>query len=106
MSAKLSWSHIIELAWIKNKEYERLSIETKEKLKSREENKVTDFIKNLILIKNSYDYVSITEKILKQIILEDLDNFMKELGNEFILEYSYDDRIFETSFILNKKTSY
>ena len=83
VSAKLSWSHIIELVWIKNKEYERLSIETKEKLKSREENKVTDFIKNLILIKNSYDYVSITEKILKQIILEDLDNFMKELGNGF-----------------------
>ena len=68
---------------IKNNEYERLPIETKEKMKTKEENKVTNFIKNPILIKNSHDYVSITEKILKQLILEDLDNFMKELGNGF-----------------------
>ena len=68
---------------IKSKEYERLPIKTKEKLKTKEENKVTDFIKNPILIKNSYNYISITEKILKQLILEDLDNFMKELGEGF-----------------------
>ena len=68
---------------IKSKEYERLPIKSKEKLKTKKENKVTDFIKNPILIKNSYDYVNITEKILKRLILEDLDNFMKELGNGF-----------------------
>ena len=108
--AQLSWSHIIELLKlnnvdkinyyvkicneqnlsvrelrnkIKNKEYERLSIETKEKLKTKEENKVTDFIKNPILIKNSYYYKKITEKILKQLILEDMDNFLCELGEGF-----------------------
>ena len=41
--------------------------------------KVKDLIKNTILIKNSYNY----EKILKQLILEDIDNFLKELGEGF-----------------------
>ena len=68
---------------IKNKEYERLPIETKQKLIKKEENKVTDFIKNPILIKNNYDYKEITEKILKQLILEDMDNFLCELGEDF-----------------------
>ena len=103
VSAKLSWSHYCEVlsitdvnkfnyyikiadeqnlsvrelrSKIRSNEYERLSIKTKEKLKSREENKVTDFIKNPILIKHSYDYERITEKILKQLILEDMDNFL------------------------------
>jgi len=68
---------------IKNKEYERLSIETKNKLSRKEEMKVNDFIKNPILIKNSYNYEKITEKMLKQLILEDLDSFLKELGEGF-----------------------
>ena len=68
---------------IKNKEYERLQIETKQKLIKKEENKVTDFIKNPILIKNNYDYKEITEKILKQLILEDMDNFLCELVEDF-----------------------
>ena len=65
---------------IKNKEYERLSIKTKQKLIKKEENKIEDFIKNPILIKNSYNYTDISEKLLKQLILEDLDNFLNELG--------------------------
>ena len=68
---------------IKNKEYERLDSKTKEKLINKEESKINDFIKNLILIKNSYNYAKITEKILKQLILEDLDNFLIELGECF-----------------------
>ena len=110
MPAQLTWSHINELLRlenvteinyyinisinqnlsyrelhekIKNKEYQRLSINTQEKLIKQEENKVNDFIKNPILIKNSYNHTKITEKILKQLILEDLDNFMKELGEGF-----------------------
>ena len=35
------------------------------------------------MIKNSYDYEKITEKILKQLILEDLDDFLTELGEGF-----------------------
>ena len=42
-----------------------------------------DFIKNPILIKNSYDYELISEKILKELILEDMDNFLTELGDGF-----------------------
>ena len=35
------------------------------------------------LIKNTLNYQEISEKILKQLILEDLDNFLTELGNGF-----------------------
>ena len=68
---------------IKNNEYERLDDSTKEKLITKEETKVIDFVKNPILIKNSMNYNDIFEKILKQLILEDLDNFLKELGDGF-----------------------
>ena len=68
---------------IKNKEYERLDKHTREKLIKQEEIKINDLVKNQILIKNSYNYTEITERILKKLILEDLDNFMKELGNGF-----------------------
>lgn len=68
---------------VKNKEYERLDNKTKEKLINQEEVVATDFIKNPILIKNSYNYKEISEKILKQLILEDLPNFLNELGEGF-----------------------
>ena len=68
---------------IKNKEYERLDEKTKERLINNEEPTVNDLIKNPILIKNSYDYKEISEKILQKLILEDLSNFMKELGEGF-----------------------
>jgi len=68
---------------IRNKEYERLNNKTKEKLISKVNIKIEDFIKNPILIKNVYNYSEISEKILKQLILEDLDKFLKELGSDF-----------------------
>ncbi len=68
---------------IKNNEYERLDEKTKLKLINHQEEKVDDFIKNPILIKNKYDNNDISEKILKRLILEDLDSFLKELGNGF-----------------------
>ena len=69
---------------IKNKEYERLDEETKNKLIfHKEENNIKDFIKHPIIIKNKYDYTEISEKILKQLILEDLPSFMQELGDGF-----------------------
>lgn len=93
LSAQLSWSHYCELlsiesideinyyimlaeeyylsirelrTRIKNKEYERLSEETKTKLINNDKHKIEDFIKNPILIKNSYNYENISEKLLKQ----------------------------------------
>ena len=70
---------------IKSKEYQRLDDKTKLKLINKEETVVSDFIKNPIVIRNKYniDKKEITEKILKKLILEDLDNFLKELGTGF-----------------------
>ena len=68
---------------IKNKEYERLDDKTKEKLISSKETSVVDFIKNPIAIKNTTNKEIISEKVLQKVTLEDLDNFLKELGNSF-----------------------
>ncbi len=109
MSDKLSYSHYCEIIWldgdmmkyyikiaeeqnlsvrklrekIKNKEYERLDEEAKHKLIENKETSCYDFIKNPILIKNKYNTNEITEKTLKELILEDLDNLLKELGDGF-----------------------
>ena len=108
VSAKLSWSHYDELLKltdeniinyyikiseeqnlsvrelrkrIKNNEYERLDEETKKKLKNKEDLKVPDLVKNPIQIKNTNDYNEISEKVLKKLILENIESFMNELGN-------------------------
>ncbi len=68
---------------IKNKEYERLDSKTKEKLITKEETTLIDLIKNPIVIKNSATKEIISEKVLQKIILENLDDFLKELGDSF-----------------------
>ena len=68
---------------IKNKEYERLDDKTKDKLINNTTLAVTDFIKNPITIKNASNKEIISEKVLQKIILEDIPNFLKELGNGF-----------------------
>ena len=68
---------------IKSKEYERLPEDTKNKLRTKEKSNVIDFVKNPIVIKNSNNYEFISEKILQELILEDIEMFMKELGNSF-----------------------
>lgn len=68
---------------IKNKEYERLDEETKNKLINNENLNIKDNIKNPILIKNIHNYTEITEKILQKLLLEDISSFMKELGDSF-----------------------
>ena len=110
LTANLSWGHWIELLSIKDNkkiiyyvkqcenlllttrqlrekiksnEYERLPEETKNKFIALEEVKVKDLIKNPIVIKNKHNYEIISEKILQKLILEDIENFMKELGNSF-----------------------
>jgi len=121
MPAKLSWSHCVELLYldnvnkvkyyikicleqnlsyrelhnrIKNKEYERLDDETKQKLTNEKNIQIKDFIKHPIVIKNKYNYRDVSEKILKQLILEDVSDFMKELGNGFsFIESEYKIKI-------------
>ena len=68
---------------IRNKEYERLTIETKNKLIKEEKLEVKDLVPNPILIKNKNNIEVITEKALHDLILEDIESFMKELGNSF-----------------------
>ena len=109
VSAKLSWSHYCELLWfednkflyylnivetqnlsvrqlrerIKNNEYERLDDGTKNKLIRKEQENITDLVKNPILIKNINNYEVISEKVLQKLILENIEEFMRELGNSF-----------------------
>ena len=68
---------------IKNNEYERLPIETKNKLINREKLEVKDLVPNPILIRNKNNIEISTEKALHQLILEDIESFMKGLGNSF-----------------------
>ena len=58
-----------------------MDTETKNKLINKEKSNVVDFVKNPIMIKNNNNYEIMSEKILKKLILEDIEFFMKELGN-------------------------
>jgi len=68
---------------IKNREYERLPIETKNRLINSERLEIKDFVPNPILIRNKNNLEIVTEKTLHHLILEDIESFMKELGNSF-----------------------
>ena len=68
---------------VKNNEYDRLSNEAKKKLITEEKLQISDTIPNPILIKNKHNSEIINEKILHKLILEDIESFMKELGNSF-----------------------
>ena len=70
---------------IKNKEYQRLDDNAKLKLINREEFGISDTIKNPIIIKNKLEIEkeNISEKMLQRLILEDIESFMKELGDGF-----------------------
>ena len=112
LSAKLNWSHYVELLSfndineinyyinttekynlsvrqlrerIKNKEYQRLDDNTKLKLINKEEMSIGDTIKNPIIIKNKLgiDKENISEKILQRLILEDIPSFLDELGEGY-----------------------
>ena len=110
VTANLSWGHWIELLSIKNinemkyyinqaeklflttrelrikiknKEYERLDESTKKKLKEKEELKLPDLVKDPIQIRNTSGNNEISEKVLQKFILEDIESFLKELGNGF-----------------------
>ena len=61
---------------IKLNEYERLDNKTKLKLITNEENKIEDFIKNPIVLKSNINKDKITEKLLHNLILENMDNFL------------------------------
>ena len=70
---------------IRNKEYQRLDDNTKLKLINKEEAKINDFVKNPIVIHNKYnlDKERISEKVLQNLILEDIPSFLEELGTGY-----------------------
>ena len=79
---------------IKNDEYGRLSEETKNKLIESRKLEVIDLVPNPIKIRNNSLKEKITEYALKQSILNNLDQFLSELGfgftyvgNEFKIKF-------------------
>lgn len=64
---------------IKSNEYGRLDKETRSKLINQEQTIVSDFIKIQYLLKT----VIIISEYQKKLILEDMDNFLTELGDGF-----------------------
>jgi len=58
---------------IKSNEYERLPLDTKNKLIKNEKSSIFSFVKDPIVIKNSNNYEIISEKILQKLILEDIE---------------------------------
>jgi len=77
----ISYRKLSEL--IKDNEYGRIDEKTKNKLRQKENLTVKDFVKSPIIIRNNNNYEFISEKILQKLILEDIESFMKELGNSF-----------------------
>ena len=66
---------------IKSKEYERLDEKTKEKIKNDNKLEVQDLVKNPIILNTNKEIIK--EKMLQQLILENMEKFLKELGNGF-----------------------
>ncbi len=109
LSDTLSYSHYCEIIWldinqikyyveiaikqnltvrqlrtkVKNNEYERLPNETKNKIITNDKIEIKDLIPNPIMIKNKDNLEIINEKMLKKLILENIDNFLLELGNNY-----------------------
>ena len=121
MSTKICWSHFTELLSIKdnnkikyyiriteeqnlgvrelrekikNKEYERLDEGTKEKFIKAEEPEIGEYIKKPILIKINKEMDIASEKALKYTIMDNITDFMKELGDGYAFiesEYKIND---------------
>ena len=70
-------------ALIKSKEYDRLSEHTKNKLVTKEEINITDVVPNPIVINNPNNVDIVKEKVLQQLILEDIPSFLEQLGSGF-----------------------
>ena len=68
---------------IKHNSYNRLSNETKTKLIESKELKVNDLIPNPIIIKSGLLKEEISEYALKQAILNNIDDFLRQLGIGF-----------------------
>ena len=68
---------------IKNNEYDRLNKKTKDKLILNNNLDIVEYIPKPIIIKNKENVEIITEKVLHNLIIENLPSFMKELGTGY-----------------------
>ena len=68
---------------IKSNEYGRLSTEAKESLLNKEELSLIQSVPSPIVLTPNKSYEVYTEKILQEIIYENLDSFMKQLGGGY-----------------------
>ena len=68
---------------IKSNEYGRLSTETKESLLNKESLTLVQSVPSPIVLVPNKSYEVYTEKILQEIIYENLDSFMKQLGGGY-----------------------
>ena len=68
---------------IKSNEYGRLSTETKERLLNKEELSLIQSIPSPIVLTPNKSYEFYTEKILQEIIFENIEDFMHQLGGEY-----------------------
>ena len=68
---------------IKNKEYERIDEDTRNKLVNNNALELVDTVKNPILIRNTTSNYDISEKMLQKLILENLNEFLDELGDGY-----------------------
>ena len=66
---------------IKNNEYERLDKKTKEKLINKRNLEIQDLIMNPIILNTNKEIIK--EKALQQLILENMKDFLEQLGNGF-----------------------
>ncbi len=68
---------------IKSNEYERLPESTRNKLIEKEKIEIKDIVPNPIIIKNNTNIEVISEKLLQQLILDDIPSFLEQLGSGF-----------------------
>lgn len=68
---------------IKSNEYDRLSVDTKNKMLNNQQLDLPDIIPNPVVIKVNDTIKELTEYALKELILNNLDDFLLQLGNGF-----------------------
>ena len=81
---------------IKSKEYERLPEGTKQKLINEEPLEATDLVSNPVVINtHNKDLTTFNHRVLEELIQEDLDNFLHQMGEGFMYygkEYRISDK--------------
>lgn len=68
---------------IKSNEYDRLSVDAKNKMLNNQQLDLPDIIPNPVAIKVNDTIKELTEYALKELILNNLDDFLLQLGNGF-----------------------